>query len=221
MAFPTPDQAIGLSIDTWEGLWQANPADRGNYAHCANGTTQLVGTMRGVTPDVYAEFHGIDPCAVTVAQLQAVTLNDAVAIAMKNFYAPAKFQMLTWSPLVDITFDACFMSGTGQGVKMLQECIGAHPDGGIGPQTAEALDLFLESNDIEAACNKLADVRAAFYVGISPPGSKNAQFQKGWLNRCNWARPAPNGAWWSRWVGWTMPHPAGSSKATGVASPTA
>jgi lysozyme family protein len=215
MAFPTPQDAIGLSIKTWEGEWQDSPADSGNYAHCADGTTRLIGTMRGVTPDVYAQFHGIDPCAVTVDRLKAVTLKDAVEIAMKNFYVPAKFQMLTWSPLVDITFDACFMSGSGRGIKMLQECIGAGPDGGIGPQTAEALDIFLESNDIVDACNRLADIRSAFYVSISPPGSKNAQFQKGWINRCNWARPSDSDLWWSRWKGWVMPHPAGSSKATG------
>jgi peptide-methionine (S)-S-oxide reductase len=54
MAFPTPREAIAFSILHWEGEWQNDPADSGNYAHAFDGTTRLVGTMRGVTPDAYA-----------------------------------------------------------------------------------------------------------------------------------------------------------------------
>lgn len=214
MAFPTPREAIAFSIDRWEGLWQADTEDSGNYAHCHDGTTKHLGTMRGVTPDAYARFKGKDPCSVTVEELKAVTAADAADIAMKSYFFKYDFDTLLWSPLVDIAFDASFLSGPGRGVRMLQECVGAGIDGGIGPQTREALELYLEATDIEAACNRMADIRNAFYVSISMPGTKNAKYRQGWLNRGNWARPS-NPAWWHRWAGWTMPHPAGSSKPTG------
>jgi len=215
MAFPTPRDAIALSIKTWEGAWQDDVEDSGNYAHCFNGQTKHLGTMRGVTPDAYAKFHDMDPCKVTVAMLKAVTAADAADIAIQNYFQKHDFHTLVWSPLVDIAFDASFLSGPGRGIKMLQECIGAAIDGGIGPQTREALELYLESENIEHACNAMADIRNNFYLSISAPGTKNAKYRQGWLNRGNWARPS-NPAWWSRWDGWKMPHPAGSSKPTGL-----
>ena len=215
-SFPTPRDAITLCIETWEGLWQANPADSGNFAHCQNGSTKLVGTMRGVTPDAFARFHGMDPCSVTETMLRGtVTSRMAADIAMRDYFEKYNFHTLLWCPIVDIAFDVSFLSGTGRGIKMLQELIGANIDGGIGPQTIEALEFFVESHDIKESCDRFADMRIAFYESISQPGTKNAQFRKGWTNRANWARPS-NAGWWSRWDGWVMPHPAGSSKATGL-----
>ena len=217
MVFPTPREAIAFSIKRWEGQCQADLEDSRNYANCHDGTTKHLGTMRGITPNAYAKFHGRDPCSVTVEDLKAVTELDAAAIAMKNYFEPYHFDSLLWCPLVDITFDASFLSGPGRGIKMLQECIGAGIDGGIGPQTREALELYLEGHGIEDACNRLADIRNEFYRSISQPGSKNAKYRQGWLNRGNWARPS-NADWWNRWKGWKMPHPAGSSRATGFVS---
>jgi lysozyme family protein len=215
-SFPTPRDGIELCIKTWEGLFQDSPADRGNFAHCRDGSTKLVGTMRGVTPDAFAQFQGIDPCSVTADILKAsVTLKMAVDIAMHDYYAKYHFDQLLWCPIVDIAFDIAFGSGPGQSITMLQQLIGAGVDGGIGPQTIEALDLFVEAHDIEDACNQFADMRIEFYKSISEPGTKNAQFRQGWINRANWARPS-DVDWWKRWKGWTMPHPAGSSKPTGV-----
>ncbi|HEY0418110.1 MAG TPA: putative peptidoglycan-binding domain-containing protein [Acetobacteraceae bacterium] len=214
--FPSPRDAIALCIKTWEGLWQNSPSDSGNYAHCTNGSTRLVGTMRGVTPDAYADFNHMDPCEVTPEMLQGdVTLDVAADIAMQNYFKRYRFNTLLWCPLVDIAFDAGFLSGPGRAVSMLQQLIGAKVDGGIGPQTAEALELFVEGTDIAEACDRFADLRIEFYKSISQPGTKNAQFRQGWINRANWARPS-NKVWWSRWAGWTMPHPAGSSKPTGI-----
>jgi lysozyme family protein len=217
MAFPTPREAISYAIRTWEGEWQQQPQDSGNYAHCQDGSTKLIGTMRGVTPDALARHLGVDPCKITVERLKKVTADEAADIAMKGYYHTALFDTLTWSPLVDVAFDASFLSGPGRGIKMLQECVGAGIDGGIGPQTREAIDLFLESTPIEDACNRLADIRNAFYISISQPGTKNAIYRQGWLNRSNSMRPGDN-KWWQRWKGWVMPHPAGSSKATGFVS---
>jgi lysozyme family protein len=215
MAFPTPREAIAYSINQYEGLWQDHPNDSGNYAHCQDGTTKLVGTMRGITPDALARFRGVDPCTITVDILKAVTPDIAADIAMQGYYHTSQFDTLTWSPLVDITFDASFMSGPARAIKMLQECIGSGIDGGIGPQTREALDIYLETTPIEDACNRMADIRNNFYISISQPGTKNAIYRQGWLNRSNAMRPGT--PWWQgRWEGWKMPHPAGSSKATGV-----
>ena len=95
-------------------------------------------------------------------------------------------------------------------IQMLQSLTGAVADGIIGPPTRHAVDAYVEANDIGAACDALAAKRAAFYMAISEPGSQNARFRAGWLNRANWFRPS-NLAWWSAWAGWTMPAPVASS----------
>ena len=69
MPLPTPHDCLRDAILRWEGEWQADPNDSGNYAHCHDGTTKLIGTMRGVTPDVYAEFKGIDSCTLAAAAI--------------------------------------------------------------------------------------------------------------------------------------------------------
>src|SRR2546428_14059840 len=102
MAFPTPHDCIASAIQRWEGEWQASSSDSGNYAHCRDGSTLLIGTMRGVTPDVYAEYKGIDPCALTPQIMQdEITLDVAADVGSKLFYVGPRFDRLTWSPLVE------------------------------------------------------------------------------------------------------------------------
>ncbi len=218
MAFPTPASCMAGAIDRWEGLWQASAADSGNYAHCQSGGTQLIGTMRGVTPDVYARYRSVDPCSLTPQIMQnEITLDVSADIGVKLFYIEPGFSRLTWSPLVEIAVDIGWGSGPARGIKMLQQLVGAVVDGGIGPQTAAALDAYLEAHDIGDACNQFSDARVQFYISISQPGTSNAQFRAGWLKRANWYRTS-NAAWWSQWQGWTMPIPASSSKPVGFIS---
>lgn len=215
MAYPTPKDAFALVIKTWEGEWSDHPNDSGNYVTLDDGTRRLVGTMRGVTASVFAAHRKISPESVTPAMMKKeVTLDLAASIFVDNYFRGGRMDRLPWSPFVEITADIAWGSGIGRAVRMMQETVGAHADGSIGPQTVEAVEGYLEATPIAEACDALADRRAAFYVAISQPGTKNAAFRKGWLNRANWARPS-NSEWWSRWEGWTMPHPAGSSKPTG------
>jgi lysozyme family protein len=218
VAFPTPRDCLRGAIQRWEGEWQSNRNDNANYAHCRDGSVKLIGTMRGVTPAVYAQYKGVDPCSLTPDQMQKeITLDVAAEIGIDLFYARPGFSHLTWSPVVEIAVDIGWGSGPARGVKMLQQQTGAPVDGLVGPQTGAALDQYLETHDIESACEALTNARVQYYLDISPPGSKAAGFRAGWLKRANWYRPA-NADWWSQWTGWTMPLPAGSSKPLGLLS---
>jgi len=214
MASPTPLLAFETAIDRWEGKWQDDPNDGGNYAHGHDGSTRLVGTMRGVTPDVYADYLGVDPATVTADDMQEkVTLEFAAKIAVDKFYVGPKFHLLTWSPLVAIAMDIGWGSGPARAIRMVQELIGAGVDGGIGPQTAAMFGHYLEAHDIAEACDRLTQARSDFYISISQPGSKNAKFRGGWLNRAKWylstnATPC----WWDAWRDWTLPAPVGTSR---------
>ena len=52
-------------------------------------------------------------------------------------------------------------------------------DGAIGPKTIQAANEL----DERILFDELIRLREAFFIEISKPGSKNAKFRKGWLNR--------------------------------------
>ncbi len=52
-------------------------------------------------------------------------------------------------------------------------------DGDIGPKTLKAANEL----DDRILFDELIRLREAFFIAISKPGSKNAKFRKGWLNR--------------------------------------
>ena len=212
---PLPQQSFRDAIEKWEAEWEDDSNDKGNYAHCWNGTTRLVGTMRGVTPDVYAKFRGVDPAAITAAAMRTeITLDVAAEIGVRMFYQQPGFCGLTWSPVVAIAVDVAWGSGVHLGVSMLQQVIGAVPDGNLGPQTGHALDASVEAHGADALCAAFVARRVAFYEKISAPGTTNARFRNGWMRRATWFSPA-NPAWWDPWRNWTMQDPVASKKPTG------
>ena len=187
MAYPTPADAFSTAIAQWEGLWSDDPGDTGNYANGRNGTRKLIGSMRGVTPDVYATHLGIDPGTLTAAKMRAqITLSVAAQIAVTQFYEAPGFNLLPWSPLVAIALDAGWMSGASRGVKLLQQLVGADIDGDIGPQTAAMVTQYLGANSIDLACDALTQTRVEYFASISEPGTTDAKFRNGWTNRANW-----------------------------------
>lgn len=210
MPFPTPREAFSAAIERREGLWQASPNDPGNYAPGPDGSSVLVGTMRGVTPTVFAAYRGLAPGAVTAAMMRAeVTLALAAEIAEKSYYEAAGFARLEWSPLVAIAVDIGWGSGPLTAIKMLQRLVGAEADGVIGPFTAALVERHLATTPIMAACDALTAARKAFYLSISEPGSRLAAFRRGWLDRADWfMSTAP---WFEAWRGWA---PAASNGGT-------
>jgi lysozyme family protein len=213
-AFPTPLQAFETVISRWEGLWEDDPGDSGNYAHCFDGTVNLVGTMRGVTPDVYSAWLGIDPATITAAQMQfGITLDVAAEIGVMQFYIAPKLYMLPWSPLTAIVVDIGWGSGVARAMRLLQQLVGADVDGVLGPQTASLVSRYLDQNDIDAACDRLTGLRRDFYLSISQPGAANAKFRQGWINRADWFLSTnPEPFWFEAWQGWTASSPIISSR---------
>ena len=215
MTFPTPHESFMDSIGRFEGEWQDDPNDSGNWVNCPNGRN-LIGTMRGVTPAALARYLGIDACTLTPENMRhKVTLDVAARIGMKLYYEGPGFDDLEWSPLVWIAVDIGWGSGPIRGIKMLQELIGATVDGNIGPQTQAAYAKFIHDHNIAGACNTLALARRNFYLRISEPGSANHKFRRGWLRRADYYTTPGNGEtdpWWPRWEGWKPSGGAGTTK---------
>ena len=218
MTFPSPRDCLAAAIARWEGGWQDDANDRGNYAHGWDGSVRRIGTMRGVTPDAYARHLGVDPAALTAERMQReITPEVAAAIGVAGYYRGPGFDRLSWGPLIEIAVDIGWGSGPMRAIRMLQRQVGAVADGIIGDQTAAALDGYLARTPIEGAVEALSTARADYYVAISRPGTGNEAFRRGWLRRAEWYRPA-NAAWWDAWRGWRPTVPAGTSRPLGIAA---
>lgn len=180
---PTPEYVdpnegrsrLDIDLDTImvsEGGFQQDVEDSGNYVG-----DKLIGTNRGITPVALAKYRGIDAEDVTVEMMKEVTDAEAREIFKQDYYYRPKIDQLP-EYIQDTVFDMYINSGSNA-IKILQRMVGATPDGIIGPQTLAAVA------NADITRNAYADARIEFYKSISKPGTKNAKYRQGWINRAN------------------------------------
>jgi len=183
----TPEQFIRGYIETHEGGLSVDPVDTGNWSHGV-----LVGSKYGVTGDILAKYRNVP--SVTPAQMAALTLDEAVAVGMKLFYAGPHFDLLPWDQCVASVLDMGWGAGPGQAIKLLQRMIGANDDGQLGPYTAKAYRDYVANHGLEATAQNYALARNAFYERIIAVRPSNAKYRNGWKNRT--ASFLPGTPWW-------------------------
>ena len=200
MSVPSPRDSMRDAINRWEGLFQNDPADRGNYT--PSGV--LIGTMRGVTPAAYALWFKVDPETITATAMQHLVTDEvAASIAVKNYYESTHISMLPWHPVTANVLDFAWMSGPGTAIKALQRTCGTPADGAIGSQTVEAFTKFIDgpqvTNRLSSIINDVfANERIRFYDSISKPGMAGNKFRSGWLRRASWWLSS-NHEHWDQW----------------------
>lgn len=196
---PTPRDSLKHTIAKWEGLFQAYTWDPGNYVTMPNGTSRLVGTMRGVTPAVLAAHRGLRPWEVTEAIMQSVTLDEAAEIGEMRFYRGTGLDLLPWGPATDVLVDIGWGSGPKQAILFAQRLAGEHDDGVVGPLTVAAYTRWVASVGWEQAVREVHRIRMDFYrlLGRQNP-AKYGPPQPGWKNRADWMLPE-SAEWWAPW----------------------
>lgn len=80
-----------------------------------------------------------------------------------------------------IHFDSCVNHGVGKAKKILQEAVGATPDGAIGPKTLQAIN-DMEPRDLIRA---ISDIRTNLYQAIVVRDPSQKIFLNGWMARIN------------------------------------
>lgn len=190
---PSPKQEIARAIVRWEGLFQAQPQDAGNYV---NG--RLVGTMRGVTPAVLAAHRGVPAVSITEADMRSVTLEEAAEIGATRFYQGTGLDMLPWGPTTAALVDVGWGSGPRQAVLFAQRLSGAVADGVVGPDTVAKYGNWVRDVGWEEATRAVNRMRRDFYALIISRNPQWEIYRQGWNNRADWM--LPGGEWWADWA---------------------
>lgn len=190
---PTPKEEIARAIVRWEGLFQAQPQDAGNYV---NG--RLVGTMRGVTPAVLAAHRGVPAVTITEADMRSVTLEEAAEIGETRFYRGTGLDLLPWGPATAALVDVGWGSGPRQAVLFAQRLSGAAADGRVGPETVARYGNWVRDVGWEEATRAVNRMRREFYALIISRNPQWEVYRQGWNNRADWM--LPGGEWWKPWA---------------------
>jgi lysozyme family protein len=199
---PTPKEDLKETIAKWEGLFQKQSQDRGNYT--SDG--RLVGTMRGVTPQVLAAHRGIPQDQVTEEVMRSVSLDEAAAIGETRFYRGTGLDLLPWGPATAALVDIGWGSGPRQACLIAQELSGLKGkdiDGDIGPKSVKAYTDWIRQVGWRTATAAVAARRRLLYQRIVAAKPDQAIYLQGWTNRANWMEA--DTPWFARWAEWPLP----------------
>ena len=136
------DRCLGAVL-RFEGGFSDHPHDPG-------GPTNL-----GVT---LAALSGAWGRAATVAELKALTAEQAAAIYQARYWRPARCGELP-EGLDLMVFDTAVNMGSGTAVRLLQTAVGVAADGAFGPRTREAV----ERRSAEQTIGDVSRLRAERY----------------------------------------------------------
>ena len=136
-------------------------------------------TFRGITKTFDADWSGWTAIDKAIeAGIDPSTLDKQLAPCVDDFYHVQYWNavhgdQLPW-PVSLVVFDCAVNQGTGTAVRFLQECVDAHVDGIIGPETM----MDVKKYDPVCVAKEVIEIRKHWYA-------QHGQycFQQGYANR--------------------------------------
>ena len=144
-----------------EGGFVNHPKDPG-------GITNL-----GVTKVVWEEWLGRP---VTEKEMRNLTPKMVMPLYKRKYWDAIRGDELV-SGVDYAVFDFAVNSGVGRAIKILQDCVGATVDGGLGPRTLAAVKIA--ESDPKKLINLYCDKRLDFLMSLR----NFVTFSRGWINR--------------------------------------
>lgn len=112
--------------------------------------------------------------------VQNLNLNQAMEVYFRKYWLASKSNLVPY-PAQIMHYDVAVNHGVGRAVKMLQEAVGALPDGALGPVTLAKVGS-LNPNELLGRLNKMRVDRFHNIVRNNP---SQAMFLNGWLRRAS------------------------------------
>ena len=122
--------------------------------------------------------YGIAKNANPQVNVQNLDLSQAMQVYFNSYWLPSKCELIPY-PIQIMHFDAAVNHGVKTACKMLQESVGAVPDGVIGQVT---LGKISQTNP-RAIIDNLNNIRVARFNRIVQRDASQQMFLRGWLNR--------------------------------------
>lgn len=119
-----------------EGGYSACRADPGNWTGGRVGSGQLVGSKFGLSAPIVVRDRGL---CVTAQTMKLLSKADFQQVALNQFWFPLRCGVLP-AGIDALVFDHAFNAGAKTSARLLQQIVGADPDGVIGAKTIQAID---------------------------------------------------------------------------------
>ena len=148
-----------------EGGFSDDTRDTGNHMPDGRpGCTNLGVTM--MTWELYVQR------AATIEEMKCLTPEDVKPLYKTMFWDKCWCDKMP-DGIDYLLFDFAVNAGPGRAIMCLQEAVGAHPDGGMGPLTFAATITQSPKELVE----KYTAAKAAWYKSLH-----NVTYETGWLN---------------------------------------
>jgi lysozyme family protein len=204
----TPREFARDYIFRWEDGKQTDPnkthsmrpSDPGNWSTGKVNVGKLIGSNHGVTPIALAGHRKVPVSAITVAVMHALTIDEAVTVALEEYYFRPGLDRLMWSHPAGILMDGGWGMGPEQMIKLMQRAIDVDDDGDLGNLTATKWNTLQAQAGPEFMAGVLWTLRDAFYELIIAAKPYLAENERGWDNRSLYYSPGQSEGWWKRFA---------------------
>ena len=173
-----------------EGGWVHNPSDSGGETIFGIARNSWGGWQGWLIVDDCKRHLGVIPLFGTqsyhsYARLltMACRANATLMGQVSDFYRQNfwnGFDAINSQEVANKLYDAGVNMGTGAAAKIMQRCVGAIPDGCIGPHSIQAINS-VDPDDLIA---QFKAARIQYYDDIVKTHPQDAQFLEDWIARC-------------------------------------
>lgn len=148
----------------WEGGYQTNPNDYGNY----NSAGELVGTKYGITPTTFFLIKGYEP---TAQDMQNLTKDEAKTFYYTYYWYPNNLQLIKSQKVANFILDTLVLFSSQTAHKILH-------------YAGNYIDInYYNSIPEVQALEEIAGARIGHFNNIVTNDPTQAQFLQGWTNR--------------------------------------
>lgn len=124
--------------------------------------------------------YGVAQNANPEVDVHSIDLKKAMDIYFQKYWLAGRCNHIPY-PVQIMHFDACINHGVGRAARMLQQAVGAVPDGIIGRVTLDKI-AAMDTRDLIVALN---DIRVDRFNRIVASDKSQERFLRGWLRRAS------------------------------------
>lgn len=196
----TPTQFASDYIPRWEGGMSRDTNDAGNWSTGTKGTGVLLGSNHGITGRTLAAFRNVNVATLTMKDIENLSLDEAVKIAIKLFYTDVGLDRIVWNHVTASIMDFGWTAGPTRAIKLLQNLLDLGQDGKIdvGGATVKAYANETMVKGEAFMAGAWWAMREDYYETLVANRPSDGIYLNGWDNRSDYFTPGHKEGWWKR-----------------------